>query len=277
MQIKFSNVSFKYNKKDQFALNNINLEFNKSEIVFIMGHTGSGKSTLVQLMNALLLPLNGDVSLNLNDKTYLLNSPNKEKRLKELRKEVGLVFQFSEYQLFETNVLKDVMFGPMNFYRDEKVAKDMAIKALKMVGIDESYYDRSPFELSGGEKRKVAIAGVLSSNPSVLILDEPTSSLDPMATKETMQLIKRIKDSGKLVIVISHDSDLCYEYADRVIIMNDGNVVNDSDVFNAFKDKTILKEASLLEPFVCKVKRLMNINSYNVRNVSDLKEVIGNE
>lgn len=277
MQIKFSNVSFKYNKKDKFALNNINLEFNKSEIVFIMGHTGSGKSTLVQLMNALLLPLNGDVSLNLNDKTYLLNSPNKEKRLKELRKEVGLVFQFSEYQLFETNVLKDVMFGPMNFYRDEKVAKDMAIKALKMVGIDESYYDRSPFELSGGEKRKVAIAGVLSSDPSVLILDEPTSSLDPTATKETMQLIKRIKDSGKLVIVISHDSDLCYEYADRVIIMNDGNVVNDSDVFNAFNDKTILKEASLLEPFVCKVKRLMNINSDNVRNVSDLKEVIGNE
>lgn len=277
MKIRFDNVSFKYSKKDKYALENINLEFNKSEIVFIMGHTGSGKSTLVQHMNALINPTNGSVTLNLNDKEFILDKDNKEKKLNELRKEVGLVFQFSEYQLFETTVLKDVMFGPYNFYKDEKKAKELAIKALNVVGIDESYYERSPFELSGGEKRKVAIAGVLASNPSVLIMDEPTSSLDPVSTRETMSLIRKIKDEGKLVIVISHDSDLCYEYADRVIIMNNGKIENDSGVNEAFNNKEILEKASLLEPFVCKVKRVMNINNNNVRTINDLKEVINNE
>lgn len=277
MKIKFDNVSFKYNKKDKYALENINLEFNKSEIVFVMGHTGSGKSTLVQHMNALLVPTSGKVFLELNDNKFVLDKDNKEKKLNELRKEVGLVFQFSEYQLFETTVLKDVMFGPYNFYKDEKKAKELAINALNVVGIDESYYERSPFELSGGEKRKVAIAGVLASNPSVLILDEPTSSLDPMATRETMNLVKRIRDEGKLVIVISHDSDLCYEYADRVIIMNDGQISSDSSVNEAFNNEEILEEASLLVPFVYKVKKVMHINNDSIRTVSDLKEVIGNE
>ncbi len=277
MKIRFDNVSFKYNKKDKYALENINLEFNKSEIVFVMGHTGSGKSTLVQHMNALITPTSGSVTLNLNDKEFVLDKDNKEKKLNELRKEVGLVFQFSEYQLFETTVLKDVMFGPYNFYKDEKKAKELAIKALNVVGIDENYYERSPFELSGGEKRKVAIAGVLASNPSALIMDEPTSSLDPASTRETMSLIRKIKDEGKLVIVISHDSDLCYEYADRVIIMNNGKIEKDSSVDEAFNNKEILENASLLEPFVCKVKRIMNINNDNIRTISDLKEVINNE
>ena len=277
MKIRFDNVSFKYSKKDKYALENINLEFNKSEIVFIMGHTGSGKSTLIQHMNALITSTSGSVTLNLNDKEFVLDKDNKEKKLNELRKEVGLVFQFSEYQLFETTVLKDVMFGPCNFYKDEKKAKELAIKALNVVGIDESYYERSPFELSGGEKRKVAIAGVLASNPSVLIMDEPTSSLDPVSTRETMSLIRKIKDEGKLVIVISHDSDLCYEYADRVIIMNNGKIENDSSVNEAFNNKKILEKASLLETFVCKVKRVMNINNNNVRTINDLKEVINNE
>lgn len=277
MKIKFNNVSFKYNKKDKYALENINLEFNKSEIVFIMGHTGSGKSTLVQHMNALLTPLSGNITLNFDSNSFILDKDKKEKKLNELRKEVGLVFQFSEYQLFETTVLKDVMFGPYNFYKDEKKAKELAINALNMVGIGESYYERSPFELSGGEKRKVAIAGVLASNPSILILDEPTSSLDPVATKEIMNLIMQIKNEGKLVIVISHDSDLCYEYADRVIIMNNGRIEKDSNVNEAFNNKKLLEKASLLEPFVYKVKRVMNINNDNIRKVSDLKEVINNE
>lgn len=277
MQIKFDHVSFKYNKKDKYALSDINLEFNKNELVFIMGHTGSGKSTLAQQMNALLVPSEGNVSININDNNFTISSITKEKKLNELRKEIGLVFQFSEYQLFETTVLKDVMFGPINFFKDENKAKEMAIKALSMVGIDSTYYERSPFELSGGEKRKVAVAGVLASNPSVLILDEPTSSLDPVATKEMMNLLKKIKEEGKLVIVISHDSDLCYEYADRVIIMNDGKVISDADVFNSFKNIEVLKEASLLEPFVCKVKRIMNINDNNIRVIRDIKEVIKSE
>ena len=131
--------------------------------------------------------------------------------------------------------------------------------------------------MSGGEKRKVAIAGVLASNPSVLIMDEPTSSLDPIATREMMDLIKGLKEEGKLIIVISHDTDLCYEYADRVIIMSEGNVIKDASVETAFEDKDILSKASLIEPFVLKVKRIMKITDNSIRNIDKLKEVIGDE
>ena len=274
MVIKFDNVSFSYGKKEKNALNNINLLVDKNEIIFIMGHTGSGKSTLVQHINGLLLCDEGKVVVNVEDKNFVLSKNNKEKKINELRRKIGLVFQFPEYQLFETTVLKDVMFGPYNFYKDEKKAKEMAISALKKLGIDESYYERSPFDLSGGEKRKVAIAGVLASNPSVVIMDEPTSSLDPLATRETMKLIQFLKEEGKLVIVISHDTNLCYEYADRVIIMNEGNIIKDCNVFEAFNDKDVLEKASLVEPFISKAKRYLNINDSSVRNLKMLKEVM---
>ena len=179
--------------------------------------------------------------------------------------------------LFEISVLKDVMFGPYNFFKDMNKAQTMAKAALEKIGIDESYYDKSPFDLSGGEKRKVAIAGVLASNPQVLIMDEPTSSLDPIATKEMMELVKRLNQEGKMIIIISHDTDLCYEYADRVIIMKDGKVVKDCDVCDAFDDKSVLEKASLIEPFVYKVKRTLNIEDRNIRSMDRLKEVITSE
>ena len=276
MKIRFDHVSFKYGKKEKNALNDINLEFKENEIVFVMGHTGCGKSTLVQHLNGLLLCNEGSVKISVNDNEYILDKENKERRLNELRKEIGLVFQFPEYQLFETTVIKDVMFGPYNFFHDENKAREMAVNALDIVGIGEEYYERSPFDLSGGEKRKVAIAGVLASNPSVLIMDEPTSSLDPIAARETMQLIKRLKKEGKLVIVISHDTDLCYEYGDRVIIMSDGAVIRDTKVDVAFNDAHVLEKASLIEPFVNKIKRIMKIENSNVKNIEDLKEVIKN-
>lgn len=275
MLIKFDNVSFKYGKKEKNALNSINLVFDKSEIVFIMGHTGSGKSTLVQHINGLLKSEEGSVSVCVNNQEYHLSKFNKEKNIKELRKNVGLVFQFPEYQLFETSVIRDVMFGPMNFYNDEKRAKDMAKEALLKLGIEENYYEKSPFELSGGEKRKVAIAGVLASNPDIVIMDEPTSSLDCSSSKEIMNLINKLKDEGKLIIVISHDTDLCYEYADRVIIMHEGCVLKDSCVNNAFDDETVLSKARLEMPFVHKVKKILSIDK-NVRNIKSLKEVIKN-
>jgi len=145
------------------------------------------------------------------------------------------------------------------------------------MGINDNYYEKSPFELSGGEKRKIAIAGVLASNPSILIMDEPTSSLDPVATREMMNLIKSLKEEGKLIIVISHDVDLCYEYADRVIIMKDGEVIKDCKVEDAFTDKDILNKAFLNEPFVYKVKKALKIKDDNVRSIDRLKEVIVNE
>lgn len=276
MKINFDHVNFSYGKKSKNALNDVSLIFDKNEIVFIMGHTGSGKSTLVQHINGLLLCNEGKVNININEKEFILNKENKIKSINELRRDVGLVFQFPEYQLFETTVLKDVMFGPYNFFKDEKIAKEMAINALNKVGIDESYYERSPFDLSGGEKRKIAIAGVLASNPRIVIMDEPTSSLDPLATREAMNLITSLKNEGKLVIVISHDTDLCYEYGDRVIIMNEGEIIKDSKVEEAFNDKNILNKACLIEPFVNKVKRVLKINDSSIRSINDLKEVIKN-
>ena len=274
MKIRFNHVGFSYSKKDKKALNDINLEFNKSEIVFIMGHTGSGKSTLVQHINGLLLANEGNVKIDIEDKEFILSKDSKEKRINELRRNVGLVFQFPEYQLFETTVIKYVMFGPYNFFRDSNKAKEMAIKAMNLVGIDESYYERSPFDLSGGEKRKVAIAGVLASDPSVVIMDEPTSSLDPVSKIEIMKLITALKESGKLVIVISHDTDLCYEYGDRAVIMSEGEVLLDIKASEAFNDLYILEKANLIEPFVNRVKRSLKIRNSNIRNVKTLKEVI---
>lgn len=275
MKIEFNDVSFKYDKNKK-VLKNINLSFDKSEIVFVMGHTGSGKSTLVQHINGLLLCDDGEVKVNFNDNNFSLSKKDKPNNINALRKEIGMVFQFPEYQLFETTVLKDVMFGPYNFYKDEKLAKKMAKAALEKMGIKDNFYKKSPFDLSGGEKRKVAIAGVLASNPSVLVLDEPTSSLDPAATKEVMELVKSLKEEGKLIIVISHDTDLCYEYADRVIIMADGEVVKDCSVEEAFNDGQLEDKTGLMKPFVYKVKKAMKIKNENVRNVDDLKEVIGN-
>ena len=276
MNIKFNNVSFCYTK-NKMALKNIDLTFDKSEIVFIMGHTGSGKSTLVQHLNGLLLGNEGSVDICIDDKRFSLSKSKKEKKVNELRKNIGMVFQFPEYQLFETSVLKDVIFGPYNFYKDEKKAEEMAKRALNRMGIKESYYEKSPFDLSGGEKRKVAIAGVLASNPKVLVMDEPTSSLDPLASKEMMSLLKSLKDEGKLIIVISHDTDLCYEYADRVIIMKEGEIIRDCNVEDAFNDLTVLDRASLVEPFVCKAKRILKIKDKPIRSIEELKEVIAHE
>lgn len=275
MLIKFCDVSFKYGKKEKFALNKVNFTIDKSEIIFIMGHTGSGKSTLVQHINGLLKCSEGNVEINIGNEKFILSQDKKETKIKDLRKHIGLVFQFPEYQLFETSVIRDVMFGPMNFYNNEEEAKAMAISALDKVGIDSSYYERSPFELSGGEKRKIAIAGVLASNPDIIIMDEPTSSLDSNASKEIMDLVCKLKDEGKIVIVISHDTDLCYEYADRVVIMHEGEIVKDSNVEIAFNDVKILKEARLIEPFVYKVKKVLKVKN-EVRTIESLKEVINN-
>lgn len=267
MKIEFKNVSYKYNKKDNYALKNINLCLEKEEIIFILGHTGSGKSTLIQHLNGLLFPSEGEINIEIDNEKYQLTS--KEKRIKQLRKKVGLVFQFPENQLFESSVIKDVIFAPRNFGYTQEEANELAIKSLNLLGIDESYYQRSPFDLSGGEKRKVAIAGVLASKPKILVLDEPTSSLDNKSSKEFFKLLKYLKEKGVTIIVVSHDVDLCYEFADKVIILNQGEMVYYGDYNNAFKDKEMLKKANIEVPFVCKVKEKLKLNT-QARNVKDL-------
>lgn len=251
MGISFKEVSHLYPglKKKQFtvALDAINLDIAaEGEFVAICGKTGSGKSTLIQHMNALLLPTSGNVIVF--DKVI---TPKKKKnpKLKEIRKRVGFVFQFPEYQLFEETVLKDIMFAPRNFGYSIEDAKNKAIEIAKLLKI-EHLLDKSPFNLSGGQMRKCAIAGILSYDPDIILLDEPTRGLDPKAQEEIMELFYDIhKKTNKTIILISHDMNLVYRYASRVIVMNDSKVAYDGDKVSLFKGN-IYSQNHLIKPDV---------------------------
>ena len=250
MGINFSNVGFTYDVKASKTLNDINLQINKNnEFITILGHTGSGKSTLVQLMNALNLPTSGTIEVM----GTIVEKDNKP-LLKPIRKSVGLVFQFPEYQLFEETVLKDVMFGPKNFYKGKVDEKKMALKALKMVSLDESLYDRSPFNLSGGQMRRVAIAGILASDPDILVLDEPTVGLDPRGKTELMEMLVQIqKDTNKSIIMITHDMNVVARYAKRCIVLNNGKIVYDGPKNEMFENRDFLLEHNLDIPDITKL------------------------
>ncbi len=231
MGIQFKEVSFAYKgiKDERYdAIKNINLEIKKGEFVAIVGKTGSGKTTLVQHMNALLSPSKGIVHI------FGHVMPKKKKtKIGPIRKKVGLVFQFPEYQLFEYTVLKDIMFGPKNFNFSEEEAKEKAIKAAELVGLESDILDKSPFRISGGQMRRVAVAGILAMEPDVLVLDEPTRGLDPKGAKEMMELFNNLYlNHGKTIVLISHDMDVVGAYAKRIIVMDDGEIV-----FDGLKEK----------------------------------------
>ncbi len=278
MPIEFQNVSYVYNRKSPFeyaALRNVDLIIPDHKFVALVGRTGSGKSTLVSHINALLRPSEGQVKIN----DFLLEKKNrlKGKDIKELRKHVGLVFQFPEYQLFEETVEKDVAFGPKNFGAKGEEAISLAHEALQRVGLDESFYDRSPFELSGGEKRKVAIAGVLVMKPEVLIVDEPTAGLDPAASEEMMELFKTIQKEGVTLILVTHDMNIVSKYADLVVVMEDGKVAKiatPKELFSSSLDAYSL-ELPLLYRFVNELKeRGFQINEDEVKDTKDLARCI---
>ena len=226
MRLSFNHVDFFYGDKapNLFqALNDINCDIKEKSFTCIVGHTGCGKSTLIQQLNGLLIPTKGSVFAG--DFVVSNNKKERTKKLRPLRKKVGIVFQFSEYQLFENTVEEDVAFGPLNF----GVSKDDAIKLahenLKKVGIDESFYKKSPFDLSGGERRRVAIAGIMAMQPEVIVLDEPTVGLDPRGVKEMMSLFKKLHEQGATVVLVTHDMNLVYGYATDVIVMDHGKIV----------------------------------------------------
>lgn len=222
MQIKFESVNHIYNANtpmERRALYNIEFDVPKGQFLAIIGHTGSGKSTLIQHMNGLLKPSSGNIKVG--DK--VIKSDDKNRDLREIRQHVGLVFQFPEYQLFEETIERDIIFGPMNYGVSEEEAIRRAHDVIQMVGLDIEMLGRSPFNLSGGQMRRVAIAGILAMDPDILVLDEPTAGLDPRGQFEIMEMFYKLnKEYGKTIVLVTHDMDLVAKYAEDVIVMNKG-------------------------------------------------------
>ncbi len=249
MAIRLCDVGYIYSAGSAYekhALKDINLEIPDGQFLGIIGHTGSGKSTLIQHLNGLLKPSNGQIFVNDKEITKVKKTKGKKEAqkqermsMRELRRLVGLVFQYPEHQLFEATVLEDVAYGPRNMGLSKVEANEKAKEALRLVGLDESIYEESPFELSGGQKRRVAIAGVLAMEPQVLVLDEPTAGLDPAGRDEILDQIKLLHDTkGISVILVSHSMEDVARYVDRVVVMDKGRIKYDGvpkDVFSHYK------------------------------------------
>lgn len=272
MAIEFEKVSHYYSKGTKFetkALNEVSISISEHKMTAIIGHTGSGKSTLVQHLNALLLPDEGTITIV--NRTLVPNQKNKG--LKSLRKEVGLVFQFPEYQLFEETILKDVAFGPQNFGVSLEVATQKAKEALESVGISEDLFERSPLELSGGQKRRVAIAGILAMEPSILVLDEPTAGLDPQGATNMMDLFRKLqRDRNLTVILVSHDMEQVLEYCDEVIVMQEGSISYQGNVWDFFHQIKLLEELHVLAPLYLRFQQAMIQKGFQLPQLFRKKE-----
>ena len=278
MSIKINHLTYIYNQDTAFekkALDDVSLEIKTGEFVGLIGHTGSGKSTLIQHLNGIILPTKGEI---------LLDGENIHKdkaKLREVRRRIGLAFQYPEYQLFEMTVYKDVAFGPTNMQLSKEEVHANVVAALETVGITPELYEKSPFELSGGQKRRVAIAGVLAMNPEVLILDEPTAGLDPKGRDEILQAIKRLhQERGITVILVSHSMEDVAKLVDRIIVMHEGKASMaglPKDVFCHVKE---LEAMGLAAPQVSYVFAALKEKGFDVPldvyTIEDAKEVLLN-
>ena len=247
MGISLKNVYYTYQEGSPFegqALSDISLEIKDGSYTAIIGHTGSGKSTLLQLLNGLLRPTKGTIQFE----DFVLDNHSEPKEMKYLRKKVGLVFQFPESQLFAETVLADVAFGPQNFGVPKDKAEEIAKEKLAIVGLEESIYDKSPFELSGGQMRRVAIAGILAIEPEILVLDEPTAGLDPLGRKELMTLFKKLHLSGMTIVLVTHLMDDVATYADQVYVMEKGRLVKSGKPSEVFQDVASMEKVQLGVP-----------------------------
>lgn len=277
MPIKINHVSFFYLKKtpnEVKALDDVTFEIKDHSITTLIGHTGSGKSTLIQLFNALELPSEGTIEV---DDFLITPNKRKNKHIKELRRHIASIFQFPEYQLFEETVEKDVAFGLRNYGIKEAEAIEKAHEALKLVGLDESFYKRSPFELSGGEKRRVAIAGILVLNPDILILDEPTAGLDPNGTKIILDLIKSLNENGKTIILVTHDMNIVLNLATDVVVLKEGKVVFEGSPYELFaltSDDLSLDVPPLYEFAHTLIHKGLNIDVKKIKDIDSLIEEI---
>ena len=247
MGIILDNVSYTYQEGTPFAsaaLSDVSLSIEDGSYTAIIGHTGSGKSTILQLLNGLLVPTKGSVRVF----DTLITPTSVNKQIRQIRKQVGLVFQFAENQIFEETVLKDVAFGPQNFGVSVEEAEAIAREKLALVGIDESLFERSPFELSGGQMRRVAIAGILAMEPRILVLDEPTAGLDPIGRKELMTLFKKLHQNGITIVLVTHLMDDVAEFADQVYVMEKGRLVKSGAPSMVFQNVEFMENIQLGVP-----------------------------
>jgi len=270
--ITFEHVSHIYSDNTPFryvALDDTSLTIKDGLFTAVIGQTGSGKSTLVQHINALLLPSSGTVYVMDRE----IKAGAEPKGLKSLRKDVGLVFQFPEYQLFEETVLKDVSFGPKNFGVSQEEAELKAKEALRLCGLGKEYEERSPLELSGGQKRRVAIAGILAMDPKVLVLDEPTAGLDPQGAASMMKLFRSLnKDHGKTIVMVTHDMEQVFHYCDEVIVMDHGKPIVQTDVSDFFRDSSHCNELGILPPALIRLKDALKEQGFLLEeDVNDIR------
>ena len=263
MSIKIENLTYVYMPKTPFekkALDNVNLEIEDGEFLAVIGHTGSGKSTLIQHLNGLLKPASGKIYV---DGTYITD---KDTKLVDIRKKVGLVFQYPEYQLFEETIAKDIAYGPSNLELNEDEILKRVKKSMEMVGLNyEEYKDISPFELSGGQKRRVAIAGVIAMEPKVLILDEPTAGLDPAGRDDILEQIKLLHEKYNMtIILVSHSMEDVGKLAEKIIVMNDGHIELQGKPKEVFKEIDTLEKIGLAVPQVTYLMREFKKKGFNV-------------
>lgn len=279
MGITLKNVSYTYQAGTPFegrALFDVSLAIKKGSYTAFIGHTGSGKSTIMQLLNGLNTPTTGVVKVD--DKE--ITAVSKPKDIKQLRQKVGLVFQFPESQLFEETVLKDVAFGPQNFGVSQEEAELRAREKLSMVGISEELFDHNPFELSGGQMRRVAIAGILAMEPEILVLDEPTAGLDPKGRKELMTLFKELHQSGITLVLVTHLMDDVADYADYVHVLEKGQLVLSGEPTDIFQQVSLLEEKQLGVPKITKLAQKLRDRGIEMARlpitIQEFKEVIIN-
>ena len=273
MAIQIKNLRYVYLPKTpnaQVALDDVSLTIPENSFCAFIGRTGSGKSTLVQNLNALLIPTSGEIIV---DEYHVGPKKRKNKNIKQLRKHLSVVFQFPEYQLFEETVEKDVAFGLKNFGVKHEEALEKAHAALKSVGIPESYFKRSPFELSGGERRRVAIAGIIAINPDILVLDEPTAGLDAKGANDVMSLVKAMHEQGKTIILVTHDMDLVMRYCQLVYVLKDGKLSFEGPAELLFD--TIEENSAIEIPPLYKLAKLLKqrgapIDITKVKSIDDL-------